>query len=118
MILSNSVFSKFKLEPNLEKWDGFPELMWDLGFEMDCEKSFAEAKESCGLNLKEAHTRRENYRNELYILENSDTEIVGNYLLSVWRYWTHWACSPYDEYELDFIRRIISILEDKLSSQK
>jgi len=29
-------FAPFITEANPEHWEGFPELMWNLGFEMDC----------------------------------------------------------------------------------
>ena len=32
----NQLFKQYESEPNPEHWLGFPELMWDLGFEMDC----------------------------------------------------------------------------------
>ena len=39
-------------------------------------------------------------------------QVVGNCLFSYWRYYTHWAYC-YDEYDIDFLRRIITILEEK-----
>ena len=35
----NQLFEQYRLESNPEHWRGFPELMWDLGFEMDCYNS-------------------------------------------------------------------------------
>lgn len=69
-------------------------------------------RKSSKLKLKEGETEREEKRNILYLLEHADLQIVGNYLFSHWRYLTHWAYS-YDEYDVDFLRRIIYILEAK-----
>ena len=97
---------------NLDDWDDFPDAMWGLGYEMDSGESFVNYKDTSGLKVKEAKTERENKRNELYFLEHADRQIVGNFLFSYWRYLTHWAYS-YDEYDVDFLKRIIKILEDK-----
>ena len=35
----NRLFDQYQSEPNPEHWRGFPEFMWDLGFEMDCYNS-------------------------------------------------------------------------------
>ena len=32
-------FDKYKENNNLDSWMDFPNLMWGLGFEMDCEES-------------------------------------------------------------------------------
>ena len=106
------IFEKYKTEDNLERWDDFPETMWRLGFEMDCENSFHEYVSHCNLNFKEAHSVREQRRNHLFALEHADKQIVGNYLFSHWRYLTHWAMG-YDEYESDYLRRIIALLEQR-----
>ena len=109
-------FDKFKSEDNIDHWFDFPSVMLGLGFKMDCGHSFEEYKQSSSLELKPAKTQREKRRNELYLLEHADTQIVGNYLLSQWRYFTHWA-QGYNKYDLDFLRRIIAILEMKLTKE-
>lgn len=106
------IFEKYKTEDNLERWDDFPETMWRLGFEMDCENSFQEYVSHYNLNLREAHSVREQRRNQLFALEHADKQIVGNYLFSHWRYLTHWSMG-YDEYESDYLRRVIAILEQQ-----
>ncbi len=106
------IFDKYKENNNLDAWDGFPDLMWGLGYEMDCEESFNEYLKHCGLKFKHAKNEREHKRNLLYALEHADRQIVGNELFSYWRYLTHWAYL-YTEYDVDFLKRIIGILEDK-----
>ena len=106
-------FASFKQESNLDNWEGFPELMSNLGFVMDCGHSFDDFQKNCGLTLKHPISERERKRNILYLLEHAGAQIVGNYLFSEWRYFTHWS-NGYDEYDVDFLRRIIAILESKL----
>lgn len=103
-------FDKYKAESALDRWDDFPEKMWGLGFEMDCEKSFQQFCQTSNLTVKEPHSVREKRKNNLYLLEHAGKQIVGNYLFSHWRYLTHWAMG-YDEFEIDYLRRIIEILE-------
>ena len=108
------IFDKFKIMDDLYYWYGFPELMWGLGFEMDCGHSFEEYRAKSILSLPESHTDREEKRNILYLLEHADLQIVGNALFSYWRYYTHWALQ-YNIYDVDFLRRIIVILEARYS---
>ena len=106
------LFDPYLVEKDLDLWEGFPELMLDLGYEMDCEHSFDVYRKSSKLKQKEGKADREEKRNILYLLEHADLQIVGNYLFSHWRYLIHWAYS-YDEYDVDFLKRIIAILEAK-----
>ena len=108
------IFDKFKFENDIYKWDCFPETMWGLGYEMDCEKSF---QDYCLINkvgLKEPKNLRDERKNNLYILEQKKTcrLLVGNYLFSHWRYWTHWS-NGYEEHTADYLHRIIDILIKK-----
>ena len=107
------IFDKYKNNDNLDSWTDFPELMCGLGFDMDCEKSYYEFVKHCELDLKEPQNEREDKRNRLYVLEHADKQIVGNELFSYWRYLTHWSMCGYSEYDVDFIKRVIKILEDK-----
>ena len=107
------IFDPFKKEDRLDMWLAFPGIMWALGYEMDGGKSFEEYRKHAGLNLKEPHSEREGKRNTLYLLEHAERQIVGNFLFSEWRYWTHWAMAGPSEYDMDFIRRVIGILEGK-----
>jgi len=110
------MFHLCEITDALDFWDGFPEMMWGLGFKMDCCKSFEEYKKQSKLKLKPAHSRRDGFRNDLYLLEHADRTIVGNYLFSMWRRYTHWDYR-YDHYDVDFLRRIISILEKKFEEE-
>ena len=60
------VFDRFKAEDNLDKWQGFPELMTSMAFEMDCEHSFEDYRKNSSLKLKPAHSERDRKRNILY----------------------------------------------------
>lgn len=109
------IFAPFKNEPSLDRWVDlkFAELMWGLGYEMDSCESFGEYIKNSPLKVKQAKTDREQKKNDLYYLEHADRQIVGNFLFSYWRWLTHWNMSGYTEYDVDFLRRIIKILEDK-----
>ena len=113
--MNNSIFEKYKQNTNLYEWNDFPDVMWGLGFEMDCFESFTQYMKKCTLKLSEPKSEREKRKNILYALEHADKQIVGNFLFSEWRYWTHWAMSGYDEYEEDFMMRIMKILEEKMN---
>ena len=109
---SPGIFDPYKREDNLNEWENFPEIMWGLGYEMDCCNSFEEYVVNSSIELKPATTEREQKRNKLYLLEHAERQIVGNYLFSEWRRLTHWEDS-YDQYDVDYLRRIITILESK-----
>lgn len=110
------VFDTFKREVRLAKWFGFPELMNDLGFQMDTGKSFNEYKETCGLKYAKPQTKIEEQRNNLYLLEQADISIVGNYAFSHWRYLSYWTLE-YDENDVKYLLDVISILEKKMNEQ-
>lgn len=82
---------------------------------MDAYRSFEDYRKQSKLKLKPVHSQREERRNILYLLEHADRQIVGNYLFSAWRDFTHWSYM-YDEYDADFLVRIIQILESKYRS--
>ena len=110
---SPGIFDKFKNEKNLDEWcKDFPDLMWGLGYDMDCHASYNDFLTSSNLVLTEVHSKREEYRNCLYALEHAPRQVVGNFLFSQWRFYTHWCLGGYDEYDVDFLMRIIKILED------
>lgn len=112
------MFDQFK-SLNLSVWEdvgNFSELMVNLGFKMDCGQSFDTYCIKTNLQLKEAHTEREKRRNKLYLLEHASVSIVGNYLFSEYRYYTHWAYM-YTDYDVDYLLRIIAILEKKYAEQ-
>lgn len=93
----------------------FPEMMWGLGFEMDAYESFEEYRKKSKRLLKPAHSERERKRNILYLVEHADRQIVGNDLFSVWRDYTHWSYGR-DHDDVDFLRRIVRILEDQFET--
>lgn len=104
-------FSPFIDEANPEHWDNFPELMWSLGFEMDC---YASAPRFEAYEYP-AHTYKEIQDQLLTEMENWDTQLVGNYIFSRYRYLTHWCDYGYPEEEGGyFFQRAFPILECKL----
>ncbi len=111
------IFDKYKSEPNIAKWSDleFPELMWGLGYEMDGCKSFEDYKNANPLNIKPVNTDREKKENDLYYLEQANRQIVGNYLFSYWRGLTHWSFEGFNEDDVEFLFRIMGILENKYS---
>lgn len=112
------MFHMCMIVDGLDCWDmfQFPNLMWGLGFEMDACNSFEEYRKNIKLPLKPAHSKRDERRNILYLLEHADRQIVGNYLFSMWRYYMHWSWG-WDHYDVDFLRRIVLILEDKYKKE-
>ena len=75
---SKGIFDEYIKDTNLEHWcDTFPELMWGLGFKMDCYESYLMLypnNPSPNLSQKEI---------EDVILDNlnkCDISIVGNYI--------------------------------------
>lgn len=110
------IFDTFKREARLSKWSGFPELMNDLGFQMDTGKSFNEYKENCGLRYAKPQSKIEEQRNNLYLLEQADINLVGNYAYSHWRYLSYWTIE-YDENDVDYLLDVINILEKKMNEQ-
>lgn len=112
---SSGIFDQFKGIKNLDRWSAFPEIMGDLGYEMDCCKSFEDYCKHRNVNISSTASGREERKYILYMLENADRQIVGNYLFSIWRYYTHWASQ--DEYGADYVCRIIRILEDKYAEE-
>ena len=110
------MFHQCKIIDALDFWDDFPDLMWGLGFEMDACNSFEEYAKKVKLKKNLKAWAREGKRNILYVLEHAPRQIVGNYLFSMWRYYTHWS-DGYDHYDVDFLRRIIRILEEKFEEE-
>lgn len=66
----------------------------DLGFEMDCGKSFDEAYPETGWS-----NGTESFREIVKIV--TDTKLLGDAIFSQWRWWNHWANAPMkdDDYE-------------------
>ena len=108
------MLTNYKSYESLNGWIWFPEIMWGLGYEMDCDQSFEAYKADCNLHIVKANTEREQRRNNLYVLEHAERQIVGNHLFSEWRYYTHWNMAPVNEYDIDYLHRVIDILIAKL----
>lgn len=107
-----NIFEPYLKDDNPEHWKGFPELMWSLGFDMDCYKSFEEL-----YSLPQGKTLSNREKQDWIIsrLKTSDTQIVGNYVFSRYRYLTHWCDYGYDQIECGyFFHKAFGILEDKL----
>lgn len=107
------IFDEFKMQDDLDKWIiyDFKKIMLGLGYEEDSGKSFEDFKNQSTLNVKLANNSKEEKKNILYLLEHADKQIVGNYLFSHFKYLTH-SVKSYDKYDVDFLKRIIRILED------
>ena len=60
----------------------------DLGFEMDCGKSYCEAYSEATTPDNEKLQRQ---------LPGMDIRILGNLIFSQWRYWNHWANAPMED---------------------
>ena len=63
---------------------------------------------------------REKYLSEIrgFYHSDADRQIVGNFLYSEWRYYTHWALpGEYDPYITDYLQRVIRILESKYEAE-
>lgn len=107
------LFKQYESEPNPEHWRGFPELMWDLGFEMDCYNS-APSFERLD---RQAHTEKEIQDQLLSEMKNWTTQEVGNYIFSRYRELTHWSDYGYPEEKgAYFFERAFPILQAMLKS--
>ena len=112
-VLTQEILKSFKAHESLDSWDWFPEIMQALGFKMDCDHGFKAYKANCDLQLAPINNQREQRRNNLYVLEHADRQIVGNHLFSQWRYYTHWDMGTADKYVMDYLHRVIGILNTK-----
>ena len=109
----SNMFDQYKSEPNLEHWRNFSELMWELGFEMDCYDSAPTVK---ALDWQ-FHTEKETQDQLLAEMINWKTQEVGNYIFSRYRELTHWSDYGYPEEKgAYFFERAIPILESMLKS--
>ncbi len=107
----NKIFDPYKSEPNPEHWRGFPELMWDLGFEMDCYNSAP----SFELLDRQTHTEKEIQDQLLSEMKNWTAQELGNYIFSRYRELAHWSDYGYPEEKgAYFFEKAFSILESKL----
>ncbi len=110
------MFDMFKREKDIYKWKMFPETMWGLGFEMDCEDSFMKY-------VEENHKKPQSYMKEeeekawrIRVLQEAPLDIVGNQVFSEWRYYTYWA-GYIEESDHVFVHEILLVLERKLRGE-
>jgi len=109
----NQLFEQYQFESNPEHWRGFPELMWDLGFEMDCYNSAP----SFEVLDWQTHTEKEIQDQLLCEMKNWTTQEVGNYIFSRYRELTHWSDYGYPEEKgAYFFERAFPILKTMLES--
>lgn len=73
------LFSSYRQEKNPEHWRGFSEVMWDLGFEMDCYRS----KPECESFSQEGHSEKEIQDHILTEMLKWNTQEVGNYIFTI-----------------------------------
>ena len=107
------LFEQYQFEPNPEHWRGFPELMWDLGFEMDCYNSAPSIK----VLDWQTHTEKEIQDQLISEIKNWTTQEVGNYIFSRYRELTHWSDYGYPEEKgAYFFERAFPILQAMLES--
>ena len=105
------LFKKYESEPNPEHWLGFPELMWDLGFQMDCYNSAP----SFEILDWQTHTEKEIQDKLLSEMKDWTTQEVGNYIFSRYRELTHWSDYGYPEEKgAYFFERAFPILQNLL----
>ncbi len=112
LVYTSGMFHGFMKTDDLRGWKGFPAVMRGLGFEPDGFESYEKYRSGSSLKLQPAFSAVEERRNTLYLLEHADRKTVGNYLLSAWRYYTRRACDV-DRYDVDFLQRVLRILERK-----
>lgn len=66
----------------------------DLGFEMDCGKSFNAAFPNHNLGDYGTWKRGVN--------QTDSVQLLGNAIFSQWRYWNHWSNSPMEETDFEW----------------
>jgi len=109
----NYLFEQYQFEPNPEHWRGFPELMWNLGFEMDCYNSAP----SFEVLDWQTHIEKKIQDQLLSEMKNWTTQEVGNYIFSRYRELTHWSDYGYPEEKgAYFFERAFPILQAMLES--
>jgi len=109
------LFSSYIQEKNPEHWRGFSEVMWDLGFEMDCYRS----KPECESFSQEGHSEKEIQDHILTEMLKWNTQEVGNYIFSRYRELTHWSDYGYPEEKGHyFFERAFPILAEKIATDR
>ena len=107
----NRLFDQYQSEPNPEHWRGFPEFMWDLGFEMDCYNSVPYFERLD----RQTHTEKEIQDQLLSEMKSWTTQEIGNHIFSRYRELTHWSDYGYPEEKgAYFFERAFPILQTLL----
>ena len=107
------LFKQYESEPNPEHWRRFPELMWDLGFEMDCYNSAPKFE----VLDWQTHTEKEIQDQLLSEMKNWTAQEVGNYIFSRYRELTHWSDYGYPEEKgAYFFERAFPMLQAMLNA--
>ncbi len=89
----------------------FAELMWGLGFDMDCRKSYEELyPEKPRLEM----SKIQKYDLVLSNLEKCNRQVVGNYIFSEFRYLTHWSYEYNPSEAAYFFEKAFRLLEQKI----
>ena len=108
----HDIFAKYLKQPNPDRWDDFPALMWNLGFEMDCYHSFEDHYQ---IPYDTLNTEKERQDWIIEKLKLCPTQIVGNYVFSRYRHLTHWCDYGYDEHMgTYFFEKVFPVLENKM----
>lgn len=114
IVKQKGYFTEFIQEDDPEHWKGFPELMWDLGFEMDCYESVPKFDTLD----KHEHSEKEIQDQLLQHMQNWNTQEVGNCIFSRYRELTHWSDYGYPaERGGYFFKRAFLILQEKLGEE-
>ena len=113
---SPDLFSPYLSDLNPEHWiDSFPDLMWGLGFEMDCYSSYNALFQPADSHLPQTEI-------EDIILSNLSAcplQVVGNYIFSRFRELTHWCDYGYPSERVTyFFPRAFEILNKKYGEQQ
>lgn len=114
IVKNKGFFFEYENEPNPEHWQGFPGLMWELGFEMDCYNS------APSFEAFDRRTRSEKEIQDQLIeqMHGWTTQEVGNYIFSRYRELTHWSDYGYPEEKGGyFFKRAFPILQMKLGEE-
>ena len=111
--MKQDIFKQYIDEPNPERWRGFPELMWKLGFEMDCYNSAPQFERLSW----ETHTEKEIQDQLLGEMKKWTAIQVGNYIFSRYRELTHWSDYGYPEEQgAYFFERAFPLLVEKMDN--
>lgn len=114
IVKSQGYFAAFINEENPEHWRGFPELMWYLGFEMDC---YSSAPKFTELDWQ-THSEKDRQDHLLKQMPQWTAQEVGNFIFSRYRELTHWSDYGYPKEKGGyFFKHAFPILQQKLGEE-